>query len=135
TLPLLHQLGFRGLSITSPLKRAILDQPHVENPHQLPAANTLRRTPTGWQATDTDFDGMTATLDALEHAGIPPGPTAIIGRGGVSPAIQRALTERGWSLTDHISARAGWPQNHPVPKYHLIINAAGSGLSSAHHNP
>lgn len=134
TLPLLHQIGFRGLSITSPLKRAILDQPHVENPHQLPAANTLRRTPTGWQATDTDFDGMTATLDALEQAGIPPGPTAIIGRGGVSPAIQRALTERGWSLTDHISARAGWPQNHPVPEYHLIINAAGPGLSSAHHN-
>lgn len=134
TLPLLHQLGFRGLSITSPLKRAILDQPHVENPHQLPAANTLRRTPDGWQATDTDFDGMTATLDALQHAGIPPGPTAIVGRGGVSPAIQRALTERGWPLTHHISARAGWPPNHPHPKYHLIINAAGPGLSSAHHN-
>lgn len=135
TLPLLHQLGFRGLSVTSPLKRAILEQPDVENPEKLPAANTLRRTPQGWLATDTDSDGMTATLNHLQQAGIQPGPTAIFGRGGVSPAITRALTHNGWPLTDHISARTGWPHNTQPPKYTLIINAGGPGTSAAHQKP
>ncbi len=134
TLPLLHDLGFRGLSVTSPLKRTILEPPNVENPENLPAANTLRRTPEGWQATDTDFDGMTATLQHLQQAGIQPGPTAIFGRGGVSPAIERALTHNGWPITDHISARAGWPQNTNAPKYQLIVNAAGSEATKTHHN-
>lgn len=129
---LAKRLGVRGFSVTSPLKQHILNHPSVTS--ELSAANTLRPTsPSTWQATDTDEAGMTATLAALEARGVGPGTIAIIGRGGVSPAVTRAVDARaGWELILHASAREGWPVDAtPVD---VIINASGD-RGSAYERP
>jgi shikimate kinase len=117
-------LGVRGLSITSPLKRTILEPDNVDNPDGLGAANTLRRTQDGWEATDTDEYGMSATLDAAREKGVAPGSVAIIGRGGVSPAVLRAIEESEWELVHHASGRKGWTDEAPE-EVQMVVNAAG----------
>jgi hypothetical protein len=118
-------LDVRGLSITSPLKRAILAPGLVENPEGLSAANTLRRNgPREWEATDTDEYGMQATLAAAEEQGVAPGTVAIIGRGGVSPAVLRALEESQWDLVHHASGREGWTDAAP-DAVTMVVNATG----------
>ena len=127
--------GFRGLSVTSPLKRTVLQSPLVDNPLDLPAANTLAATTQGhWRAHDTDQEGMTGALTALQQAGITLGPVAIIGRGGVAPAVRRALEDHdGWTIALHVGARQGWPDD-PAPVT-LVVNAAGSRPASRRHPP
>lgn len=122
-LDLLHRFEVRGLSVTSPLKRRIVEL--VDNPRELEAVNTLRRTSTGWTSTDTDAVGMRATLDAIEQMGISPGTVALIGRGGVTPAVERAIASSDWNLVHQVSARRGWGPERPQ-RVDLIVNAGGA---------
>ncbi|MFW6057989.1 MAG: shikimate kinase [Persicimonas sp.] len=117
-------LGVCGLSITSPLKRTILEPDGVVNPEDLSAANTLRRVYGTWEATDTDEFGMRATLEAAKEQGVAPGSVAIIGRGGVSPAVLRAISESDWELVHHASGRKGWTDEAPG-EVQMVVNAAG----------
>ena len=55
---------------------------------------------------------------------VAPGPTAVFGRGGVTPAILAALEIGGWSPVTLISAREGWPA-HGTKRYQLVVNASG----------
>lgn len=122
-LKTLSALPIRGLSVTSPLKKEAAQSPLVKT--ALDAINTLKRGPR-WLGTDTDEVGMTQTLAQIESLGIGPGRAILIGRGGVSPAISRALKKRRWDLVAHLSARQGFQQEHrSLQDIALIVNAGG----------
>lgn len=143
---LFEALGLRGLSVTAPLKRRmkriVIDS--KESGLQTPL-NTLRRTPDGWVGCDTDAIGMRATLRAIMHedgskreVGEPNKTVSIIGRGGVSPAILRAVDEAGWTVREHASAREGWKLSQTevaAKNVQLVINAAGPRQNIAKNAP
>jgi hypothetical protein len=123
-MSLFEGIGIRGISVTSPHKVRILDIAGVMAPPDLDAANTLRRTASGWEATDTDTVGMVGALRELESLGIEPGAVAVIGMGGVSDAVARGIVASpGWSLDLHVGAREGWPEE--PGSFRLVVNAAG----------
>lgn len=123
TLELLAACHVRGLSVTAPHKRRWAAIPSVHT--TLDAANTLTRAPQGWTATDTDADGMRATLDHLSALGVAPGDVAVLGQGGVSDAVVRGIdASPGWRVVCHASARQGWPADAPE-RARVVINAAG----------
>jgi shikimate kinase len=122
-LDALRAVGFRGLSVTAPMKRRILAfSAPVDD---IDAANTLRRRGDAWEATDTDEAGMRATLTAVERAGFSPGSVAVIGQGGVSPAVSRAIQTSDWQLVHHASSREGWTDGAP-DAVSMVVNAAGN---------
>lgn len=122
-LPILTKLPIRGLSITSPLKKEAAQSPLVST--DLSAINTLKRGQP-WTGTDTDETGMEQTLAHIEARGVGPGRALIFGRGGVTPALRRALLKRRWHIVAHISARQGFNEDHHAIKaLDLIINAGG----------
>lgn len=71
---------------------------------------------------------MLASLMALERAGVGPGTIAVIGQGGVSPAVLRAIESSCWTLVHLASARAGFGEDAPA-QVTLIVNAGGARLS------
>lgn len=130
---LFKAIGLRGLSVTAPLKQRM--QRIIDGSADTPL-NTLRRTSTGWVGRDTDEIGMLATLRAImkedrldPHSAGSKRTVSIIGRGGVSPAIVRAVDAAGWTLIEHASARQGWKlsqTNASAKRVRLVINAAGA---------
>lgn len=129
-LHLLPQIGFKGLSVTSPLKRAVVDSNFVGSEKPLEAGNTLVLTKGSFLLYDTDECGMIAALEAMESDGIAPGAVLLFGNGGVTPAVTRALLARGWGPVTSVRARDGWGElsAHNVA---LIIDASG-GDGSEH---
>ncbi|MCB2203629.1 hypothetical protein KQI65_02685 [bacterium] len=123
-LHLLPQFGFRGLSVTSPLKRAIVESNFVGCETDLDAGNTLAYIKGSFLLFDTDESGMLAALKEIENSDIAPGRTAIFGSGGVVPALQRALRARGWSQVDIYPARDGW-KDAAEKEYTLVVDASG----------
>lgn len=138
-LPVLQQLPIRGLSVTSPLKTEAADSERVDNSEDLPALNTLVRTEEQrrpWRGTDTDTEGMERTLEKLETRSVAPGRALVIGRGGASHAVVRAIKRRDWQLVDHLSARAGWqPEHAGYAPLELIVNAGGPDCRRNEHTP
>lgn len=138
-LDLLRDLGVRGVSVTSPLKRHVVDREAVAVANELEAANTLVPSVSGsgdgeaasearpdWRAFDTDRAGMDRAVDVLEALGVQPGRAAVIGRGGVSPAVRSAIDDSDWELALHASGREGWPSRADLSKdLALVVNAAG----------
>lgn len=98
SLPLLEALGAVGLSITMPLKEAAA-RLAVEGT-DLGVANTLRRSPGGWQAVNTDVGGIREPLAASGATG----RALILGAGGAARAAWRACSELGVEPT--IAARS-----------------------------
>ena len=129
----LLKLNVHGLSVTSPHKGEVILSNFVTSPSGLESGNTLCLVDGGWILTDTDRDGMRASLDAIERRGIPPGRIAVFGRGGVLPAIEDAAAQAGWGPVDAVSSRDGWGALR-TQHYTLIVNAAGPG-SNAHNDP
>jgi shikimate kinase len=123
-LHLLPQIGFKGLSITSPLKAAIAESNFVGTEQPIEAGNTLSLVKGSFLLYDTDEEGMLAALEEIESRGIRPGATIIFGDGGVSPALQRALRRRSWSPVKVLSARDGW-KCEATTRVVLIVNASG----------
>ena len=140
TLRLMAHARIRGVSVTSPLKQRFADLPDViDNVRELPAVNTLSRADEAgdrWLATDTDEVGMAASLQAIEARGVRPGSVAIIGRGGVSFAVRRAIERHPrWSLVAHASARAGWEEADVPRRVTLVVNASGGAESATRWPP
>lgn len=129
----LLKLEVHGLSVTAPHKRAVIQSNFVTSPSGLESGNTLTLVDGGWILTDTDRDGMRASLTAIEARGVRPGGVAVFGQGGVLDAVTAVLAERGWGPVHAVSAREGWgPLAHG--RVTLVVNAAGP-VSTAHEGP
>lgn len=141
---LFAEVGLRGLSVTAPLKQRMQRITGGQGRTDAPL-NTLRRVENGWLGRDTDALGMLANLRAIDRhdaqANSPAKPertVSIIGRGGVSPAIRRAIDAAGWTLVEHASAREGWKlalTDARAKRVRLVVNAAGSRADVAKNAP
>ncbi len=91
------RLRFAGFSVTIPFKQAAVRfAESVDSP--IDSINTLRRTRTGWAASNTDLDGFTKPLG--RRFPDPSGKTALVlGCGGVARTVVRALAGQGWEVT------------------------------------
>ncbi len=89
--PLAKTLGFRGLSVTMPLKEQLL--PYLDQYDPLAAINTVHFSEGQTIGANTDGKGA---LDALEERGLVKGKTLVIlGAGGSSKAIAYEAKKRG----------------------------------------
>jgi 3-dehydroquinate dehydratase / shikimate dehydrogenase len=91
-------LGVSGVSVTVPHKLAVI--PHLRrldaSVSRTGACNTMVREPGGWYGTNTDLEGFLAPL--RREAGPAVGASmraTVIGAGGASRAVSRALVEAG----------------------------------------
>ena len=80
-----------GLSVTKPGKFAALRFADERSPRagMVGSANTLVRVAGGWRADNTDIDGVTGALGAVE------GSAVVLGSGGTAPAVVYALAQLG----------------------------------------
>jgi shikimate dehydrogenase len=98
-----HALGFQGLNVTVPHKRAVVALCEAVDPvaREVGAVNTLRRTERGWEGFNTD---AAACLMLLREEGLRPGaPALLAGAGGAARAAAWALVRAGAVL--RIAAR------------------------------
>lgn len=96
-------LDVEGYSVTIPHKEAVLAKyPQCEEiVRQIGAANTLFRTPEGWQSDNTDFSAALESLNmVLEQGDTLEGKRILmLGAGGVARAIGLGVSRRGAVLT------------------------------------
>lgn len=95
---LIKDLPIRGLSVTSPLKRAVLDYlDDADTSLACGACNTLTRKSGRWIGSNTDGTGL---CRVLQNHGISPYQKhiGILGSGGAAHAIAFALAENGARL-------------------------------------
>jgi shikimate dehydrogenase len=98
-----HALGFQGLNVTVPHKRAVVPLCGAVDAvaGEVGAVNTLRRTEHGWEGFNTD---AAACLMLLREEGLRPGARALLaGAGGAARAAAWALVRAGAEL--RIAAR------------------------------
>jgi shikimate dehydrogenase len=89
-----------GVSVTMPGKFAALRfaDEHTERAGLIGSANTLVRTPRGWRADNTDFDGVSGALAPMGKAcEVSKGWALVCGSGGTAPAAVVGLAELGVS--------------------------------------
>jgi 3-dehydroquinate dehydratase/shikimate dehydrogenase len=144
TLPLLEQVGVRGLSVTMPLKRAALS--HLSDiPPQLRAigaVNTLKAVEGGWLGLNTDGAGALACLPPRLR-NLTGKKVVVLGAGNAGRAVIQALDMAGASVMVYnrtINKSLPWndssPPIRPLDKrtelrdldYDLVINALPFGL-------
>ena len=123
----LSGLGFAGLSVTAPHKKAVLDLPNVQPDslaRRLGVTNTLRTDGAGgWHATNTDLTGMKTLLGKADLPAL--GRVLVIGKGGVSPAVAAALQDRHTAFR-HEGFRALQTDDKIwAEPWDLVINASG----------
>lgn len=88
-------LPFAGLSVTMPLKQAVL--PFVENQTNLPAINTIKFVNKHGHAINTDGSGA---LDAIEqNVAVRNKKILVIGAGGAASTIVQEALQRGANVT------------------------------------
>lgn len=87
-----------GASVTAPFKADALAAAveATAAARDTGAANTLVRAGGGWHAANTDVEGFLAPLEGVALGGV---DAAIIGRGGASRAVRRALEAAGARVT------------------------------------
>jgi len=91
----LHAANIQGLNITVPHKELTLTLSQADHDAIIiGAVNTLRRTASGWSATNTDWLGFAAVLQGLK-ANISQSPIILFGAGGTSRAVCHALHHQG----------------------------------------
>jgi shikimate dehydrogenase len=140
-------LGVRGASVTAPLKTAwascgvALDEIAM----MAGAANTLCRSPQGWEATNFDLAGFIAPL-AERVVALRDADSVVLGAGGAARAASLALKTAGARV--RISARrpeqatalaaelgvnaTPWP---PDPGWDLMVNATPVGTWPSDESP
>lgn len=113
-----HALGFLGLNVTIPHKQAAAAGCQALDPVATAcgAANTLRRTQSGWEGFNTD---ATALSQLLDGAGVRAGATALlVGAGGAARA-------GGWAALK-VGARLRVTARRPGQAEALCAALAGS---------
>lgn len=91
----LHAAHVQGLNITIPHKENILSLVNADKDAQtIGAVNTLKRTESGWAATNTDWQGFASVIQGLE-VDVSQTPVLLFGAGGTSRAIIHALHHQG----------------------------------------
>ncbi len=138
--------GIAGASVTIPYKLDALAaaQGRVDAlTGTVGAANTLRRTAEGWDATNTDVDGFLAPLDVAYPGPLTGARAAVLGAGGSARAVIVGLLTRGATVTVHarrttqadalaeaLRVRSGpWPP--PPGSWDLLVNCTPIGSSAA----
>ena len=141
------RLGIVGASVTIPFKldalRASSDADELAR--RVGAANTVRRRPGGWQATNTDVDGFLEPLDAAlgRRDALQGVRASVLGAGGAARAVVVALGSRGAQVTVHarrpaqaaevaadLGAHVGtWPP--PAGAWDLLVNCTPLGGATA----
>lgn len=100
-------LGVEGVSVTIPFKgdalRAASNADDLTR--QVGAANTLRKTATGWEAINTDVAGFLAPLEQAFGRPLAGSHASVIGGGGSARAVVVALLSRGARVTVHTRRR------------------------------
>jgi 3-dehydroquinate dehydratase/shikimate dehydrogenase len=100
-------LGVEGASVTIPFKgdamRAASNADDLTR--QVGAANTLRKTAAGWDATNTDVAGFLAPLEQAFGRPLEGSRASVIGGGGSARAVVVALLSRGVRVTVHTRRR------------------------------
>jgi 3-dehydroquinate dehydratase / shikimate dehydrogenase len=138
-LALADGVGLQGASVTAPLKVALRECGVAEDDlsARIGAINTLRRTPSGWEARNFDVAGFLAPLErrGLRLAGQ---RAVILGAGGAARAAVWALRAHGARVAIsarrpaeaerlanelHVAATA-WP---PEPGWDLLVNTTPAG--------
>ncbi len=144
----LTALNWVGCSVTIPHKQSIMAHLEAVTPvaQAIGAVNTIWRTATGWQGTNTDMVGFLAPLQRLERdwAG---GAAVILGSGGAARAVVAACLELGCAeITvvgrdiDKLTAfQLSWPQPIQValwsqleqflPQSGLVVNCTPIGMA------
>ena len=91
----LHASGVQGLNITVPHKEAAMSKVKADSDAQIiGAVNTAKSTPSGWVATNTDWQGFAAVLQGLQ-ANVSEAPILLFGAGGTARAVCHALQHEG----------------------------------------
>ena len=100
-------LGVEGVSVTIPFKGDALRAASSADDltRQVGAANTLRKTATGWEATNTDVAGFLAPLEQAFGSRLAGSHASVIGGGGSARAVVVALLSRGVRVTVHTRRR------------------------------
>ncbi|MBS0638204.1 MAG: shikimate dehydrogenase, partial [Verrucomicrobia bacterium] len=135
--PLARTLGVRGLSVTTPLKEAVMAYCTTITPEALAigAVNTLRFDDKGIHGSNTDGPGACAAIE--KHVTLKGSRVVVLGAGGAAKAIAwqaHALGAdvticnrdrvKGHALAEKIGCRAGEPNF----AYDIIINSTSSGM-------
>jgi shikimate dehydrogenase len=96
-------LGVEGASVTIPFKGDALRASTSADAltRQVGAANTLRRSANGWEATNTDVAGFLAPLDQAFGQPLAGARASVIGGGGSARAVVVALLSRGARVSVH----------------------------------
>jgi 3-dehydroquinate dehydratase/shikimate dehydrogenase len=135
----------KAASVTIPFKLDALRAAHKVDAltRAVGASNTLRRTASGWEATNTDVQGFLDPLDAIYQGSLEGARAAVLGAGGAARAVLVALLSRGAKVTIHArrkeqatevggtrGAEVGeWPP--PAGSWDLLVNCTPLGGPSA----
>src|SRR5688572_27232394 len=100
-------LGIEGVSVTIPFKGDALRAASAADDltRQVGAANTLRTTAKGWEATNTDVAGFLAPLEQAFGRPLAGARASVIGGGGSARAVVVALLSRGARVRVHTRRR------------------------------
>ena len=134
-------LGIEGASITIPYKLDALAAASTADPRTraVGAANTLKRTASGWAATNTDVDGFLTPLSDAYGGSLRGARASVLGAGGAARAVIVALQGEGAAVRVHarrqeqaatvagqLRADAGpWPPAHE--SWDLLVNTTPLG--------
>lgn len=118
-LPEAHKLGFKGLSVTTPLKEIVIPQLTVIDTYaeQIRGVNTLAANENGYSGSNTDGAGA---LNAIErHTSVKGKTLLILGVGPSGRAIAQEAKSRGATVA--IVNRKGCTEKLPV--HDILVNA------------
>lgn len=138
-------IGVAGASVTIPFKLdALTTARDVDaQARAVGAANTLKRSPHGWAATNTDVQGFLDPLDRIYPKALAGTRAAVLGAGGAARAVVSALVARGAHVTLHarrpeqtfeVAAACGVPAGSwpPAPgSWDLLVNCTPLGGATA----
>ena len=96
-------IGVAGVSVTIPFKLDALRAAASSDAltQQVGAANTLRRSGHGWEATNTDVEGFLQPLASAWGGSIEGVRASVLGAGGAARAVIVALASTGAQITVH----------------------------------
>ena len=98
-----EEMGVEGASVTIPFKLEALKAAASRDAltQLVGAANTLRRTGSGWEATNTDVEGFLQPLGSAWNTSMDGVRASVLGAGGAARAVIVALASKGAQVTVH----------------------------------